>query len=82
MKVWDAETGQEVLPFKGPMGGYVALSPDGKHIVYGEGGRNGKGLGCGDGPGVAHPQGAHGRCQQRGVSPDGKRILSGAGTER
>ena len=33
MKVWDAQTGQELLSLKGSAGASVAFSPDGKRLA-------------------------------------------------
>ena len=71
VKVWDAATGQETLTLKGHTGVVrsVAFSPDGKRLASAESGRDGEGVGRRDRAGNPHPQGAHRRCQQRGVQP-------------
>ena len=48
VKVWDAQTGQELLTFKGHSGriSSVAFSPDGEPAGLGQPGRDGEGLGC------------------------------------
>ena len=63
MKVWDAQTGQELLSLKGG-GGSVAFSPDGKRLASGRGTGTrwgGESLGCADRPGTPLPQGHSGR---------------------
>ena len=78
-KVWDAETGQELLTLKGHTGSVisVAFSPDGKRIVTGSDDKTVKVWDAATGQETPHPQGAHSRGQQRGFSPDGKRIVTG-----
>ena len=79
VKVWDAETGQELLTFKGHTGQChsVAFSPDGKRLASAYVGRtDGEGVGCPDRPGTPHPQGAHRRVNSVAFSPDGKRLAS------
>ena len=56
--VWDAATGKEVLTAVGGHGGFVmsvAWSRDGETSSYGESRPNGKGMGRGDGQGIADP---------------------------
>jgi WD40 repeat protein len=36
IRLWDVETGKELHCFKKP-GGYLAVSPDGRHVLYGDG---------------------------------------------
>ena len=70
-KVWDAETGQELLSLKGHTSCVisVAFSPDGKRIVTGSADKTVKRVGRGDRPGAPLPQGTYQRGQQRGVQP-------------
>jgi WD40 repeat protein len=36
LRLWDVETGKELHCFHKP-GGYLAVSPDGRHVLYGGG---------------------------------------------
>ena len=71
VRVWDAQTGRELLALKG-VGGFVAFSPDGKRLATARslrpGGR-GQDVGCPDRTGIDDLQGAHRRCLQRGLQP-------------
>jgi WD40 repeat protein len=87
LKVWDAQTGQNLLTRKGHIGGVisVAYSPDGKHIVSGGGGYDSNGRGI---PGEVKVWDAHTgqnlltlKGHTNGVSsvaysPDGRRVFA------
>ena len=57
VKVWDAQTGQELLTIKGLTDSVwsVAFSPDGKRLATGASDSGGEGVGCPDRPGTAYP---------------------------
>ena len=71
VKVWDAETGQELLSLKGHAGlvSSVAISPDGKRIVSGSADKTVKVWDAANGPEDTLPQGTHRPGQERGVQP-------------
>ena len=71
VKVWDAETGQEVLTLKGHAGAVisVAFSPDGKRIVSGSEDRTVKVWDAETGQELLALKGHTDWCLQRGVQP-------------
>ena len=86
MKVWDAETGQELLTLKLDLGNVthvhvtsVAVSPDGKHIVSGISDKTVKVWDVETGWEVRTLEGHTGSVNSVAVSPDGKHIVSGSG---
>ena len=82
IKIWDAQTGQELLSIKGHTAVFsVAFSPDGKRLAS----RHAQametaseGVGCADRPGNPLPQGR--TAADVVFSPDGKRLAFGSGT--
>ena len=81
VKVWDAETGQEVLALKGHTDDVssVAFSPDGKRIVTGSEDRTVKVWDAETGQEVLALKGHTDGVRGVAFSPDGKRIVTGSG---
>ncbi len=71
LRLWDAQTGQELFPLKGHTDrvSSVAFSPDGKRIVSGSGDRTLRVWDAQTGQELFPTQGAHGPRVQRGVQP-------------
>jgi WD40 repeat protein len=78
VKVWDAQTGQELLSLKGGDGG-VAFSPDGKRLANGVG-LDVKVWDAQTGQELRILKGHTGTVSCVAFSPDGKRLASGDGT--
>jgi serine/threonine protein kinase len=86
VQVWDAQTGQVLLTFKGHTGGVksVAFSPDGKRLASGS--STGQGLGevqvwdAQTGQELLSLKGHTGRVSSVAFSPDGKRLASASAT--
>jgi WD40 repeat protein/serine/threonine protein kinase len=83
VKVWDSQTGQETLSFKGHTGGVysVAFSPDGRRLL--SGGRDGtrgtlKVWNAQTGQETFSLKGHSSWVHSVAFSPDGKRLLSGS----
>jgi len=84
VKVWNVQTGQEVLTLKVSVtgGGSVAFSPDGKRLASSHdrgiaGSCEAKMWDAQTGRRTPDPQGAHRPSQKRGLQPDGKRLVTG-----
>jgi WD40 repeat protein len=82
-RVWDAETGTQLLELKGPQGGVqsAAFSPDGTRIVTGS---RDKGVQVWDvrtGTILVELNGHAGAVTCVGYSPDGTRIITGGGDD-
>ncbi len=66
-KLWDAESGKELLTLRGVVWG-VAFSPDGKRLATASG-EDGEGVGRGEREGTADPARPLGPCSGRGLWP-------------
>ncbi|HLJ95397.1 MAG TPA: serine/threonine-protein kinase [Gemmataceae bacterium] len=74
LKVWDAQTGQELLTLQNASYGSVALSPDGKRLASGS-----KVWDAQTGRQLLSLQGHTGDVTSVAFSPDGQRLASGSG---
>jgi WD40 repeat protein len=77
VKVWDAQTGQELFALKGGGGNSAVFSPDGKRLV--SGGSDVKVWDAQTGEEVLTCKGHTGRINKVAYSPDGKRLVSASG---
>ena len=80
LKVWDAESGEEMLTLKGhtSIAYSVAFSPDGRRIVSGSGDQTLRVWGAESGEEMLTLKGHSGTVTSVAFSPDGRRIISGS----
>ena len=76
VKVWDSQTGMEVLSLKGSMGGNVAFSPDGKRLASPSNDNTARIWDVQSGQATLILRGHSQPVASIAFSPDGKRLVS------